>query len=680
MKRTWMIVVVLLSVGVCGFAAEKKGPANKTAATPALRMVAIFGDHMVLQAGKEIPLWGWATPGAEVRAKSICGDSFGPVKADKNGRWSLNIGQFKAGQSGTIRVSSGDETLRFTDVLVGEVWLGSGQSNMQMHVKDVKNAKAEIAAANYPSIRMFTIKQAFNMYIQDDVVGEWKVCTPETVGMFSATAYFFGRALHNELKTPVGLIATSWNGATVESWVPASTMENHKDASFLVRSYYLKVAYSEGSEADKKKMMADYEAQRAQHERYTVRPLADDTAYKAGIHKPGYDDSQWKPIRLPGMWEREIPTMTWFDGVVWFRRTATVPASWAGKDAVLVCGKIDDYGTAFLNGESVGAGVLKEKKFLEFPIPGKLIRAGTNHIALRIQDIWGWGGMNGKSITLRLKDDPTKSIELSGDWKFKITYTPREGTPITYPKHYGKPSVSSLYNAMLAPIIPYPITGVIWYQGEANVRGARQHPAYLRQVIEGWRTQWGLGEFPFLYVQLANYRGFLEEPRESMWADLRDAQRKALAVPNTAMAVTIDIGDVDDIHPKNKQEVGRRLSLGALNLAYGKTIPYRSPMVKRVSIAKNKEQATVVFEHVGKQLVAKGTMAKAFAVLGDDGRWHWAAEIKIVGKDTIVVTAPAGMKIHDVRYAWARNPRAPLFNSDNLPATPFNTMHMRAEK
>jgi sialate O-acetylesterase len=681
MKRMWMMVAVLLSVGVCGFAQlEKKGSATKPAETPSLRMVSIFGDHMVLQAGKEIPLWGWASPGAEVRATSISGDSFGPVKADKNGRWSLKIGQFKAGQSGTIRVSSGDETLTFTDVLVGEVWLGSGQSNMEMHVDECNDAKAEIAAANYPSIRMFTIKRAWNMYIQDDVVGEWKVCTPETVGKFSATAYFFGRALHKELKTPVGLIATSWGGATVESWVPASAMKDHKDAPSLVRRYHRKVAYAKASEAEKKKIIAASEKQRLQQDKFTVRPYADDQAYKAGIHKPGYDDRQWKPITLPDMWERQIPTMTWFDGVVWFRRTAEVPAAWAGKDAVLVSGKIDDYGAVFFNGEFVGTGLLKKKKFLEFPIPGKLVRAGTNQIALRIQDIWGWGGMNGKSITLHLKDDPTKSIDLSGDWKYKITYTPRPGPELASPQYYGKPFVASLYNAMLAPIVPYPITGAIWYQGEANIRGARQHPEYLRLVIEGWRTQWGQGDFPFLYVQLPNYRALLEKPAESMWADLRDAQRKVLAVPNTAMAVTIDIGDVEELHPPNKQEVGRRLSLGALNLAYGKTVPYRSPMVKRVSIAKNKEQATVVFEHVGKGLVAKGTMAKAFAVLGDDGRWHWAAESKIVGKDTIVVTAPAGMKIHDVRYAWARNPRAPLFNSHNLPATPFNTMHMRAEK
>jgi len=680
MNRTLMIIAVLSCVGTTVLAqAEKRDTSTEPAEKPALRMTAIFGDHMVLQGGKEIPLWGWANPGAEVRAQFLSGDALEPVNADRRGRWKMTIGKFKTGQSGTLVVRSGDETLTFKDVIVGEVWVGSGQSNMEMWVETSKNAEEEVAAANYSKIRMFTVKRAWNMYRQDDVEGEWIVCTPESAGKFSATAYFFGRKLHNDLKTPVGLIATSWGGATVEGWVPTAMMENHENAHYLVRTYHLNVAYDKASEEGKQEMLADYDKLHAVEERFQVINYEDEEAYKAGIHKPDYDDSQWKPMALPGMWERQIPTMTWFDGVVWFRRTVEVPASWAGKDAVLVSGKIDDYGNAFFNGEHLGGGSLTGE-LVEYPIPGEILSAGGNHIALRIQDIWGWGGINGTKISLRLKDDPTESIDLSGDWKYKITHIPTPGPVLPHPQHYGKISPSALYNAMLAPIVPYPIAGAIWYQGEANIRGARKHHTLLGMLIEEWRKQWGQGDFPFLYVQLPNYGRPNEIPRESFWADLRDAQRRVLAVPNTAMAVTIDIGEETDIHPKNKQEVGRRLALGALNLAYGKKIPYRSPVVKSVSIAEDKEKATVVFEYVGEGIIAQGPMANSFAVLGDDGRWHWAKETKIVGKDTIVVTAPDRMKIHDVRYAWESNPRAPLFNSHGLPAVPFNTMHMRAEK
>lgn len=673
-----VLLGVLFSVGAIGFAQEGSS-AKETQKGLTLWMPAIFGDHMVLQAGKDIPLWGKAKPGEKVYAHFLDGTTLAPVTADKDGKWKMNMGKYKTDQAGVLTVTSGGDTLTFKDVLVGEVWVGSGQSNMEMHVHEANHAKKEIAAANYPKIRMFTVKRNWNIYPQEDVVGEWKVCTPENVGMFSATAYFFGRMIHTQQKTPVGLIATSWGGATVESWIPAAFMKDQKKPSYLVETYNRSVAYKEASKAEQEKIVEA--VSKVKQPRLIPIKYQDDEAYKAGIHKPNYDDSNWMPMRLPGFWERDIPAMDWFDGVVWLRQTVNIPASWAGKEAVLICGSIDDYGDFFIHGEHISP--TKKTRFtLESAIPGKLIRSGKNCFALRIQDAWGWAGMNGNMFKLQLKEDPTQSIDLAGDWKYKITHTPEPSNEfdLIHPEFYRKASVSALYNAMLAPIVPYPIAGAIWYQGEANIRGARVHHEYLEMLIRNWRKQWGQGEFPFLFVQLANYRKRKEKPQTSFWADLRDAQRRTLSVPNTAMAVAIDIGDEEDIHPKNKQEVGRRLALGALNLAYGKKIPYRGPTIKSTTIANDKKTVTVTFDYVGKGIVAKGPMDKSFAILGEDQRWHWASGAKISGKNTVLVTAPENMNIHEVRYAWQRNPVAPLYNSHTLPAVPFNTRKMRLEE
>lgn len=678
MNRKLIFTSVFLSLGTIGFAQEDSST-QETQKPLTLWMPAIFSDHMVLQAGKDISLWGKAKPAEKVSAHFLEGATHAPVTADKDGKWKINIGKYKTGQAGVLVVTSGDNKLTLKDVIVGEVWVGSGQSNMEMLVETANDAKKEIADANYPKIRMFTIKRNWNIYPQEDVVGEWKVCTPENVGEFSATAYYFGRMIHKKQKTPVGLIATSWGGATVESWVPAAFMKNHKKAPYLVQRYNQNVAYHEASKAEQKKIVAELGKIKAP--RLLVIKYQDDKAYKAGIHKPDYDDKKWMPMRLPGFWEKNIPSMDWFDGVVWLRQTENIPASWAGKDAVLICGPVDDFGDFFINGEHISPSK-KTRTALELAVPGELIRSGKNHFALRIQDSWGWGGMNGDTFKLQLKEDPKQVIDLAGDWKYKITHTPKSADILDtiHPQYYGKTGASSLYNAMLAPIVPYPIAGAIWYQGEANIRGAREHHVYLEMLIRNWRIQWGQGEFPFLFVQLANYRKRDNRTQTNFWADLRDAQRKTLSVPNTAMAVAIDIGDAEDIHPKNKQEVGRRLALGALNLAYGNKIPYRGPMIKSHTISNDKKTVNVTFEYVGKEIVAKGSMDKSFAILSDDQRWHWASAAKISGKNTVLVTAPKNMNIHEVRYAWQSNPLAPLYNSHNLPAVPFNTRKMRLEK
>ena len=481
-----------------------------------VRLPAIIGDNMVLQQGKKVAIWGWAEPNEEVTVSVSWRTMQWSVRADKEGNWQFEMTPPKLG--GPYEMTfQGRNTVTIKNVLVGEVWVASGQSNMQWSVQASANPQEEIAAAKYPEIRLFYVKREVADEPKSDCTGNWVECRAETIPGFSAVAYYFGRELHKELNVPVGLIHTSWGGTPAEAWTRRGELEKEVDfAPILKRSADAIARYPQAK--------ADYEKKLE--------------AWKEAVKK----------------------------------------AKEAGE---------------------------KEPRRPRGPSP------------------------------------PLNA------------HTP-----------------AALYNAMIAPLIPYRIQGAIWYQGESNASRAYQYRKLFPAMITNWRTDWGQGDFQFLFVQLANFMAVKDEPAESSWAELREAQLKTLAVPNTGMAVIIDIGEANNIHPKNKQDVGRRLAAWALGTTYKKKRVYSGPLYKSMKVESGK--AVLSFDHVGGGLVAKGGDAlKGFSIAGEDKKFVWA-DARIEG-NTVVVGSEAVTEPVAVRYAWADNPICTLYNAEGLPASPFRT-------
>lgn len=588
---------------------NRAGRLHKLVRAP-LSLAPLFRDHMVLQRDREVPVWGWGAPGARVEVR-FAGSTV-TTKVGADGCWSVKIGPFAAGGPHELEVND----LVVRDVLVGDVWVCSGQSNMEWPVAASANADAEIAAADHPTIRLFTVPKSISATPRAMTNGAWTPCTPDTVRDFSAVAYFFGREFGD---VPIGLIDASWGGTPCESWTSADALRELPDFAPAVERM----------------------------ERILREPVA--PAVDAGTADPDADVSAWKVLELPGHWERALPD---FDGAVWFRRDVELPAEWAGRDAVLTLGAIDDMDVTWINGQRVGGleGAGHWNTPRRYDVPGAVLRAGRNVIVVRVVDTGGPGGFSGKPEEMALSRDGA-SIGLAGDWR----YLPFHMTPPVAVSNQNSPT--ALYNGMIAPLAPYGIRGAIWYQGESNASRAAQYRALFPAMIRDWRARWGQGDFAFLFVQLANFMAAKPEPSESAWAELREAQASALSLPNTGMAVAIDIGDAGDIHPRNKQEVGRRLAAAARGES--------GPLYKRLEI--EGDAIRLWFDHGPP--VADGEL-RGFAIAGEDGRFVWAAAT--IDGETVVVRGVPSPRA--VRYAWADNPEGcNLVNVAGLPASPFRT-------
>lgn len=635
------------------------------AATTALADVTmphIFSSHMVLQQKKPIAVWGKADPGEAVSV-TFAGQT-AKTTADGKGTWKLELGpvEAKTDQVGQTLTVSGKNNVSFDDVLVGEVWVCSGQSNMAMAVGSAMNSKDEVASAKYPQIRLFTVPNVVSLAPLDDCNSEWKVCSPETISSFSAVGYFFGRHLHEQLKVPVGLINSSWGGTVAQAWtsepvlrakLPEFSAELDK---FTVPGESATVAQRQAAVPKLHALEADLKAA----EKFAVADL---------------DDSAWKTMTMPGNWEtqglREV------DGIVWFRKTIDIPAAWAGKEITLRPGPIDEVDNAWFNGVYVGGkGSLAKNDTSfwnvprEYHVPGAHVKAGKNVIAIRILDSFSEGGMRGapaSTMFVELADGSDKThIPLAGDWR----YYPEFVLPIVPPTLSSPNQPAVLYNGMINPLIPYGIQGAIWYQGESNADRAKQYQTLLPAMITDWRTRWNQGEFPFLIVQLANFMDRADVPTESVWAELREAQTlTSTSLPKVGLALAIDIGDAKDIHPSNKQDLGYRLGLAARSIAYGQNIPFSGPLYKSMAVKDGKVELS--FDHTNQGLVAKDGELKGFAIAGADRKFVWATA-KIEG-DKVIVSAEGVKEPVAVRYAWANNPECNLYNGAGLPAVPFRT-------
>ena len=652
MKRNYGLCLLFMLCGMSTVRADVKLPAQ-------------FGDHMVLQQKKSVPVWGWAEPGETVEVKGDWKDKSVSTKADAEGKWQVKIRTPKAGGPYTLTVTGNNEIV-ISDVLVGEVWICSGQSNMEMGVGLVNNAAEEIAAANYPNIRLFDVDHAISAVPLDNVKGSWVRCSPETVGDhgswggFSAAGYFFGRKLHKELDVPVGLIATNWGGTVSEAWTSEEALKPFE---------YFNVPLENINDManNQDKLLARYENAIVEWEKELA--VADEGS-REGWQGQGFDDSGWKEMVQPQKWSQSNTELKDMDGIVWFRLNVDLPAAMAKSDLEMNLGPIDDCDTLWVNGKHIVTTLEQWYIPRVYTIPASALKEGENTIAVRIIDTGGDGGFDSGSpedMRIGLADAKVEDcVLLSGAWKYKVSECKMPRIPQSG-LNFNQNSPTALYNGMLAPLMPYGIAGAIWYQGESN----RYDPMLYRDIfpamITNWRDDWGQGKFPFYFVQIAPFQYF----DNNSSAALREAQAMTLdKLDNVGMAVTMDIGEERDIHPRDKFNVGERLARIALAKTYKqKKVCYSGPIYKSMKV--KGDTIVLSFDHVCDGLVAKDGPLTDFVIAGEDKQFVKATAV-IDGKK-IVVSSPEVAKPVAVRYGWVEWCQPNLFNSDGLPASSFRT-------
>ncbi|HBC88523.1 MAG TPA: 9-O-acetylesterase [Lentisphaeria bacterium] len=621
-----------------------------------VKLPAIISDNMVLQSDTKVKIWGKADPGEKIKV-SFSGQEK-EAAADKDGKWNVELDSIKTSSESKILAVSGKNKIEVKNVLVGEVWLGSGQSNMEMIVGNSMNPEAEAKAADYPLIRYFTVTKAISSGPQEDVQGKWVLCSPDTVKGFSAVLYFFGRELHKKYKLPVGLINSSWGGTPIQAWTPKKALEGNTDISKPL-----------AFDADKYTDIKTYNEFRTKTIESVACKDAGNKGEAEGWAKPGTDIKDWKEVKMPQALEKALDKS--IDGAAWIRRDINIDPEKAGTELTIIVDRIFDAVTVYFNGEKISSSERSlDTRKVNMKVPGNLVKAGRNVIAIRFFNSIGAGGATNEDqkIMRMIFSGEKEGTTIAGKWFCRVEQEyPAGKMPFWMPRPCDLPS--ALYNAMIAPIDAYAIRGTLWYQGEANTKDLpRNYDKAMGLLIGHWRAAHANPLMPFYFVQLANYMPGKAEPTENSWADLRDSQRRTLSVPNTAMAVTIDIGDVNDIHPKNKQEVGRRLSLAARNMCFGeKDLEYSGPMIDSMTVKGDK--AVLKFTHA-KGLTAKGgDRLKGFAVSGADGKYVWA-DAKIAG-DMVIISNDKVKEPVAVRYGWDSSPDCNLFNGDGLPASPF---------
>lgn len=618
-----------------------------------VRLPKIFGDNMVLQRNQAIPIWGWADVNENVTIQF--NKQTKNIKAGKDGKWMIKLNAESAGGPFSLLVKA-KNVITINNVLVGEVWICSGQSNMEWPVRNSNSAQQEVQQANYPQIRHFMVPKAVSSTPKEDINGgEWKLCSPETVGDFTAVGYFFARHLYNELKVPVGLINTSWGGTHVETWTSREAFEKSDEFREMIAampSINLDSLAGQRKEAARKKLE-------------TLQGPLKSASNAETWKEANVDDTNWPQMKLPGLWEQQQPGD--MDGVIWFRKTIDISQEDADKTATLELAMIDDSDDSYINGVKVGSTKNKYNEKRKYNVPAGILKQGKNIIAVRVDDTGGGGGIFGDSADMKLTIS-NHITWLAGNWNFRVESV-AAGASSVGPNSYP----ALLFNAMVNPLVPFAIKGALWYQGESNAGRAYQYRKAFPLMIIDWRKRWNQGDFPFLFVQLASFNAANGDSKNgSTWAELREAQTMTLSLPHTGMAVATDIGEAKDIHPRNKQDVGKRLASIALNKVYGKDVVYNGPMFQSMKTEGNR--VILSFTNIGSGLVMKdkdGNL-KGFEIAGSDQRFY-DGKASIEGEKVVVRNDSVNNPIA-VRFAWADNPEeANLFNKEGFPALPFRT-------
>ncbi|WDF63287.1 sialate O-acetylesterase [Flavobacterium sp. KACC 22763] len=613
-----------------------------------VRMPLIFSDGMVLQRDKQIPIWGFADANESVEIHF--NKQIKKTTADKNGKWTVNLNAEKAGGPFEL-IIIGKNKITIKNVLVGEVWICSGQSNMEFQVFKTMNSEKEISSADYPMIRHFGVAQDLSGTPKDDLKqGKWEEANKENVGNFTAVGYYFARKLYSELKIPIGIINTSWGGTNVETWTSREAFENSPDFKAMIADVPT-VDINAIFETYKKSVLDNLKK---------VQGFDVSMENEEQFKNPNFQDKNWPEIKVPSLWENQ--QIGNIDGIVWMRKTVVLTAEQAKKEAVLHLAKVDDEDKTFVNGVEIGTNNLWDAKRV-YKIPANVLKEGTNVIAVRITDYSGGGGIYGDPQDLKI-DFKDSSLPLEGLWKFNVVKVRIEVSPNSYP--------SLLYNAMVNPLVPYAMQGVLWYQGEANVWRAAEYKKSFPLMINDWRTKFKQGNFPFYFVQLSTFDEFGGNSQKgSRWAELREAQSETLKLPNTGMAVTTDIGNAKDIHPTNKQDIGLRLAAIAMNNLYGKKQVHSGPTYKSQTMKGN--EIILTFDNVGSGLsTPNNEELKGFEIAGADKVFHSAKAI--IKDNKIIVSSDKVQNPVAVHYGWADDDTAiNLFNKEKFPASPFRT-------
>ena len=637
-----------------------------------LSLAGIFQDHMVLQRGRANAVWGTDAPRSTVTltvepvpaAASANAPATVSVTVGDDGTWRLACPELPVGGPYRLHVRGTTEQV-VDDVLVGDVWLASGQSNMEFQLARANDADREIATANWPGIRVAKIPLRTALAPQTDTRTSWLVATPADAANFTAVGYFFARELHHRTGVPVGIIDSTWGGTRVEAWVSREALRS------VWPGVDAELGHIEHS-PDLARIKAAYAEQLAAWEKTAFPADTGNTGEPQGWARADFADRDWPVINLP----RPVQsTGLHANGAFWFRRTLDLPARAAGHDLTLELGPVDDFDATYFNGERVGGIGPENPDAYQTPrrytVPGRLVHAGANVIAVRVFDHFGDGGLLGPAALMQASV-AGDTLPLGGDWRWHVEREIPLVASSVFATHPPIPpeldwqnQPTSLYNAMIAPLTGYGLRGFIWYQGEANVNSHASYRDRFTALIRDWRARWGEGTLPFYFVQLAAFT------ENANWPYLREAQTQTLAEPATGMAVTLDIGNAHDIHPRNKQEVGRRLALLARAGTYGeKNLVAHGPSVAGVAIAG--AAVRVAWQDADGLRTHDGSAAvSGFALAGADGVYH-PAEAKIDG-ESVVVTCAEVPSPATVRYAWADCPEVNLENGAGLPAEPFRT-------
>lgn len=635
-----------------------------TAGMAQVTLPEIIRDSMVLQRNAKITIWGWASAGEQVTA--TFNGKQRQATASAEGDWSVEFPKMKAGGPHSLKISGKNEIL-LNNILIGDVWLCSGQSNMvhQMDIHDVTYAE-DIANANYPEIRHFKVPTKTDLQgpSKNLAGGSWKAAVSDEVRPFSAVAYFFALKLYEKYQVPIGLVNASVGGTPIEAWIneegykgfpeKLKIIEENKDTAFV--NSHVRRGFS-GNQGDKK-------------------PSDKGLTGEIPWYDVNFSPKNWRRINIPGYWEDQGAKD--LNGVVWYRREINLPPSMSGKEAKVFLGRIVDADELYINGKKVGNTTYQYPQ-RRYDVPADLLKAGKNIFVIRVTNNFGKGGfVPDKPYYIFTEKD---TVDLKGYWQYKVgevfppfDYSsfsrnedeePRERTvnPQNEP--------TALYNGMVAPYVQLPIKGVLWYQGESNAGKPEEYLDLMHALINGWRGIYNDPELPFIYAQLPNFGDVTYSPTESNWAELREAQLKALGDPNTAMTVNIGLGEWNDIHPDNKKDVGERMALAAQKIAYGEDLVYSGPLYTTSEVEGDK--IIISFSHVGSGLITNdGEALSSFEIAGEDKKFVWA-DAKIEG-DKVIVWSDEIPNPKYVRYAWADNPDNPnLYNKEGLPASPFRT-------
>ena len=620
-----------------------------------VKLPRILQDSMVLQRDTKIKFWGSAAANEKVSIRF--NNKLYKTQAGASGNWMVYLPPTKAGGPYNIDIIASN-TITLHNILFGDVWFCSGQSNMvhQLNIHDIRYA-TDIEHANYPQVRQFLVPTLTSLQVpQNDIPsGHWVSAVGKGVRPFSAVAYFFAKKLYQKYKVPIGIINASVGGTPIEAWMSGQGLQGFPSVLKNI-------------EKNKDTGYINSLTRRAPENANHPQPLAD--AGTTGALKwfdTAYVPKGWHTINIPGYWEGQgIKNL---NGVVWYRREIDIPAAMDGKPARVFLGRIVDADELYINGQQVGStGYLYPQR--RYAVPEGILKTGKNIFVIRVTNFTGKGGfVPGKPYCIFAGKD---TVDLKGDWQYKVgaVFRPLAGEGFAGGINTQN-QPAALYNAMIAPFINYAVKGFCWYQGESNTSEAKQYAKLLPALINDWRFKWGIGDLPFLYVQLPGFMDYNYLPSESDWALLREAQLKTLAVANTAMVVAIDLGEWNDIHPDDKKDVGERLAIAAYKLAYKEDSVYSGPLFQSAIIEQNK--IIIRFNNIGNGLVTNdGEAPSEFAIAGADKKFVWAST-KIEG-DKIMAWSNDIAEPKYVRYAWSDNPVNPnLFNKEGLPASPFRT-------